>query len=102
MAGSARKFNRTPPQHQHPHHHRGEFFYTSITMRNPQATRFFSWALHQLRLLPEPAQRQYYKHLLRCELKANGDLKDFAIAEELLDRGREKVAFVLKKYAPRT
>ena len=70
-------------------------------MRNPQAIRFFSWALHQLHLLPEPAQRQYYKHLLRCELKANSDLKDIAIAAELLERGRDKVAFVLRKYAPR-
>lgn len=58
---------------------------------------FLAWALRQSRALPISV-RQYYKHLLKSEVRSYADARDPDAIAQLLVKGRSHVTFILAKY----
>ena len=66
-------------------------------MTNPTLA-FVAWAIRQARALPAAHQRAYYVHLVKSEVRSYSDLRDREAIEQLLEKGRSHVLYIVNKY----
>ncbi len=66
-------------------------------MTNPTLA-FVAWAIRHARSLPAAHQRAYYVHLVKSEVRSYSDLRDREAIEQLLEKGRSHVQFIVNKY----
>lgn len=66
-------------------------------MTNPTLA-FVAWAIRLARSLPAAHQRAYYIHLVKSEVRSYSDLRDREAIEQLLEKGRSHVQFIVNKY----
>jgi len=65
----------------------------------PEVLRFYRETLRLTRLL-KPAEREYYRHMLKNDLVSHSDATDPDRIRSLLENGRTSVLWVLKKSIP--